>query len=52
MYQIVDLGSTCGTFVNGKATAKESGTELKSGDAISLGPSHVSTYVFVYIHAA
>jgi pSer/pThr/pTyr-binding forkhead associated (FHA) protein len=50
-YLIRDLGSTCGTFVNGnKLVPNDSGTgsvELSNGDVISLGPSHVNTYVFI-----
>jgi len=46
-YTVKDLGSTCGTFLNGKRV--ESETELSAGDVISLGPSHVNTYIFVQL---
>lgn len=44
-YVITDLGSTCGTFVNGTRVSGE-GVELVNGDVVSLGPSHVNTYMF------
>lgn len=51
-YFIRDLGSTCGTYVNGERLqgndgGKEIASELTHGDVISLGPSHVNTYVFM-----
>jgi len=46
-FHIVDLGSKCGTFINGKQVLSESdGTMLSHGDVISLGSSMVSTYMF------
>ena len=47
-FRIVDVGSTCGTFVNGDAVGDE-GQVLTHGDTVSLGPSNVSTYGFVEI---
>lgn len=49
-----DLGSTCGTYLNGARLGSTEGSEepaaeLKSGDVISLGPSHVNTYMFVVL---
>jgi len=50
-YFVRDLGSTCGTYVNGERlrteSDKEPAAELKPGDVISLGPSHINSYVFV-----
>jgi hypothetical protein len=50
-YFLRDLSSSCGTFVNGKRlpTADDASEtiELSHGDVISLGPSHVNTYVFM-----
>lgn len=51
-YFIRDLGSTCGTYVNGERlqsgdAGKESAVELAQGGVISLGPSHINTYVFM-----
>ena len=45
-YALVDLGSTCGTFVNGRRVEGDAGHALVHGDVISLGSSQVSTYVF------
>ena len=45
-YLIMDLGSTCGTFVNGRAIEGNKGMTLTHGDVLSLGPSQVSTYIF------
>jgi pSer/pThr/pTyr-binding forkhead associated (FHA) protein len=49
---VKDLGSTCGTYVNGVRLgtvegSDEPATKLSSGDVISLGPSHVNSYLFV-----
>jgi len=49
-----DLGSTCGTYLNGVRLGKadrsdEPASQLSSGDIISLGPSHVNTYMFVVL---
>ena len=48
---IRDLESTCGTYVNGERLQaigdKEPVSELKHGDVISLGPSHINTFVFI-----
>lgn len=50
-YFVRDLASTCGTYVNGERLRtepdKEPAAELKPGDVISLGPSHINSYVFV-----
>jgi hypothetical protein len=50
-----DLGSTCGTYLNGARLGSTAGTDepaakLKNGDVISLGPSHVNSYLFVELH--
>jgi pSer/pThr/pTyr-binding forkhead associated (FHA) protein len=46
-YEILDLGSTCGTYVNGaNITSTDEKWFLKHGDVVSLGPSQTSTYVF------
>lgn len=49
-YFIRDLGSTCGTYVNGERLQakeeEEAVVDLTNGDVISLGPSHVNTFVF------
>ena len=46
-YRILDLASTCGTFVNGTRIDFEGdGQLLGHGDVISLGPSQINTYVF------
>jgi pSer/pThr/pTyr-binding forkhead associated (FHA) protein len=46
-FSVVDLGSTCGTFVNGQRVESQGeGQPLSHGDVLSLGPSQVSTYVF------
>ncbi len=46
-FTAIDLGSTCGTFVNGERLASDGdGQVLSHGDVISLGPSQVSTYMF------
>ena len=51
---VKDLGSTCGTYVNGERLGTTEGgdepaTKLSSGDVISLGPSHVNSYLFVVL---
>lgn len=47
LFCIVDLGSTCGTYVNGQPIKKEDRSiTLAHGDIISLGASMVSTYMF------
>jgi pSer/pThr/pTyr-binding forkhead associated (FHA) protein len=43
---VVDLKSRCGTYLNGNRIGPE-GCRLRSGDLISLGPTYVSTYVFL-----
>jgi len=54
-YRIVDLRSTCGTFVNGDElpkpdlegpTEEECARDLRSGDFFSLGPSAVNLFLF------
>lgn len=46
-YLLVDLKSTCGTYLNGKQLDSENeGLSLSHGDVISLGPSMISTYMF------
>lgn len=49
-YYVRDLGSTCGTYVNGKllnaSDSDETPQELQPGDVVSLGPSHVNCFVF------
>ena len=52
-FKVVDLGSTCGTFVNGEEIdpSAEPPT-LSHGDVLSLGPAHVSTYLFYVAHPA
>jgi hypothetical protein len=48
-----DLGSTCGTYLNGERLGSneesEAASKLSNGDVISLGPSHVNTYMFVVL---
>jgi hypothetical protein len=55
VYSIVDLRSTCGTYVNGEelqrpdiegASEADCSRELKSGDFFSLGPSAVNLFLF------
>jgi len=44
---LIDLNSTCGTFVNETPVDPAGlGVVLRHGDAISLGPSQTSTYVY------
>jgi pSer/pThr/pTyr-binding forkhead associated (FHA) protein len=46
IYVLMDMGSTCGTFVNGRRLEGGGGHMLAYGDVISLGPSQISTYLF------
>ena len=47
---VVDLESSCGTFVNGsRVEPSDEGMELSHGDIVSLGPSQISTYVFYIV---
>ncbi len=49
-YVIVDMKSTCGTFVNGTSVDPAGeGVVLSHGDVISLGPSLISTYMFYLV---
>jgi hypothetical protein len=44
---LIDLNSTCGTFVNEMPVDPNgAGVVLQHGDIISLGPSQTSTYVY------
>ncbi|UCD48525.1 MAG: FHA domain-containing protein [Phycisphaerales bacterium] len=44
---LVDLGSTCGTFINQvRVNPDGPGVLLEHGDIVSLGPSRTSTYVY------
>jgi hypothetical protein len=44
---LLDLNSTCGTFVNDRQVdPSDTGILLEHGDVISLGPSRTSTYVY------
>jgi pSer/pThr/pTyr-binding forkhead associated (FHA) protein len=44
---LIDLHSTCGTLVNEvPVDPNGTGVVLEHGDIISLGPSHVSTYIY------
>ena len=46
-FSVIDLGSTCGTFVNGIQIESDGYAEyLSHGDILSLGPSQISTYLF------
>jgi pSer/pThr/pTyr-binding forkhead associated (FHA) protein len=52
-YTVVDLKSTCGTFVNGTRVSPErEGVVLSHGDVLSLGPSQISTYMFYMVNEA
>lgn len=53
-YILKDLGSSCGTYLNGARVEKiegsdEASKQISNGDVISLGPSHVNTYLFVVL---
>ena len=49
-YLLVDLKSTCGTYLNGKRLdSKNEGMSLSHGNVISLGPSMISTYMFYVV---
>ena len=49
-YTVCDLGSRCGTYVNGeRIDAEGSHCSLSHGDLVSLGSSHTSTYLIVII---
>ena len=51
-YVVADLGSTCGTFVNGvRVDPNDQGVVLSQGDVLSLGPSQMSTYMFYTVSA-
>ena len=45
-YWIIDINSTCGTFINSTQVDSQEGVLLSHGDVVSLGPSMISTYVF------
>lgn len=47
IHVLKDMGSTCGTYVNGRRVGKNSGHPLVHGDVISLGPSQASTYLYL-----
>ena len=50
-YAVVDLQSTCGTYINGKGVeVGEEGISLSHGDIISLGPSQINTYMFYIVN--
>ncbi|MHC4118222.1 MAG: FHA domain-containing protein [Planctomycetota bacterium] len=52
-YVVVDLRSTCGTFVNGTRVKPDGeGVVLSHGDVLSLGPSQMSTYMFYVVGTA
>jgi hypothetical protein len=55
VYRLVDLRSTCGTYVNGEElpkpdvegpTEEECSYPLRSGDFFSLGPSAINLFLF------
>lgn len=53
-FRLIDLESRLGTYVNGRRLGGEEGAEeathvLEHGDLISLGPSHINTFMFVVI---
>jgi len=55
-YRLIDMRSTCGTYLNGEAipvpddvdgvSEEECARPLKSGDFFSLGPSAVNLFLF------
>ena len=45
-YWIIDINSTCGTFINYTQVDSQEGVLLSHGDVVSLGPSMISTYIF------
>jgi pSer/pThr/pTyr-binding forkhead associated (FHA) protein len=46
-YWLLDMGSTCGTYLNDQRVPPEGeGCLLSHGDVVSLGRSRVSTYLF------
>jgi len=46
-HRVIDLNSTCGTFINQiQLDPADPGVLLAHGDIISLGPSRTSTYVY------
>jgi len=48
IYRLIDLDSTCGTFLNGvRVNSGVDGHLLESGDVLSLGSSHSSTFLFL-----
>ena len=50
-YVVVDLESTCGTFINGtRVDPNGKGVVLSHGDVLSLGPSQISTYIFYTVN--
>lgn len=50
-YVVVDLESTCGTFINGtRVDPNGEGVVLSHGDVLSLGPSQISTYIFYTVN--
>ena len=52
-FLLVDLTSTCGTYINGtRIDSGEEGVLLSHGDVISLGPSLISTYIFYFVTEA
>ena len=51
-YFVVDMRSTCGTFVNGlRVDPDGESVALLHGDVLSLGPSQTSTYMFYTVAA-
>ena len=52
-YVVVDMRSTCGTFVNGaRVDPGGQGVALSHGDVLSLGPSQMSAYMFYAVKTA
>ena len=48
-YWLMDMDSTCGTFVNTSQVDSQKGVLLSHGDVVSLGPSMISTYLFYIV---